>query len=186
MIQWSFGFAAQGNPRPPQRIAASCPHVSQQLFASFATSPRGGNGTMCRACHVNAGKWCQPANFADWVDIFWLVVEPTHLKNMLVKLGSSSPGGEHIKYLKPPPRIGQISMQLITDHGCIGLLSKKNHQPLYTTWTRHPGIICGFWGVWIQQQDTPESPILEDHRRFQNLMGKLPGRQPFSPCDSQH
>ena len=23
--------------------------------------------------------------------IFWLVVEPTHLKNMLVKLGSSSP-----------------------------------------------------------------------------------------------
>ena len=31
---------------------------------------------------------------------WWLVVEPTHLKNMLVKLGSSSPGrGEHKKYL---------------------------------------------------------------------------------------
>ena len=36
----------------------------------------------------------------------WLVVEPTHLKNMLVKLGSSSPSfGVKIKtYLKPPPR----------------------------------------------------------------------------------
>ena len=35
----------------------------------------------------------------------WLVVEPTHLKNMLVKLGSSSPRfGVKIKtYLKPPP-----------------------------------------------------------------------------------
>ena len=26
-----------------------------------------------------------------WVDTNWLVVEPTHLKNMLVKMGSSSP-----------------------------------------------------------------------------------------------
>ena len=37
---------------------------------------------------------------------FWLVVEPTHLKKMLVKLGSSSPNRcEHKKCLKPPPRI---------------------------------------------------------------------------------
>ena len=34
----------------------------------------------------------------------WLVVEPTHLKKMLVKLGSSSPNrGENKRYLKPPP-----------------------------------------------------------------------------------
>ena len=34
----------------------------------------------------------------------WLVVEPTPLKNMLVKLGSSSLNrGEHEKCLKPPP-----------------------------------------------------------------------------------
>ena len=39
--------------------------------------------------------------------IYWLVVEPTHLKNMPVKMGSSSPKfrGENKKYLKPPPRI---------------------------------------------------------------------------------
>ena len=36
---------------------------------------------------------------------YWLVVEPTHLKNMLVKLGSSSPNTrEHQKSLKQPPR----------------------------------------------------------------------------------
>ena len=36
--------------------------------------------------------------------IYWLVVEPTHLKNMLVKLGSSSPNrDENKKYWKPPP-----------------------------------------------------------------------------------
>ena len=35
----------------------------------------------------------------------YLVVEPPHLKNMLVKMGSSSHNrGEHEKYLKPPPR----------------------------------------------------------------------------------
>ena len=34
---------------------------------------------------------------------FWLVVEPTPLKNMLVKMGSSSPNrGENKKCLKPP------------------------------------------------------------------------------------
>ena len=40
----------------------------------------------------------------------WLMVEPTHLKNMLVKMGSSSPifRGEHSKnrFEKPPPRKG--------------------------------------------------------------------------------
>ena len=38
----------------------------------------------------------------------WLVVEPTHLKNMLVKMGSSSPifGVKIKKCLKPPPRYG--------------------------------------------------------------------------------
>ena len=36
--------------------------------------------------------------------VYQLVVEPTHLKNMLVKLGSSSPifRGENNKSLKPP------------------------------------------------------------------------------------
>ena len=37
-------------------------------------------------------------------DLDWLVVEPTHLKNMIVKLGSSSPNRDENKtYLKPPP-----------------------------------------------------------------------------------
>jgi len=36
-----------------------------------------------------------------------VVVEPTHLKNILVKNGSSSPNfrGENKKYLKAPPSI---------------------------------------------------------------------------------
>ena len=40
------------------------------------------------------------------IELRWLVVEPTPLKNMLVKMGSSSPkfGGENKKSLKPPPR----------------------------------------------------------------------------------
>ena len=37
------------------------------------------------------------------------MVEPTPLKNMLVKMGSSSPNrGENKKYLKPPPRLSSI------------------------------------------------------------------------------
>ena len=37
-------------------------------------------------------------------ELRWLVVEPTPLKNMLVKMGSSSPNrGENKRYLKPPP-----------------------------------------------------------------------------------
>ena len=37
------------------------------------------------------------------MDLIWLVVEPTHLKNMLVKMGSSSPNRDkHKKSLKPP------------------------------------------------------------------------------------
>ena len=37
-----------------------------------------------------------------WKILYWLVVEPTPLKNMLVKMGSSSPNrGEHTKCLKP-------------------------------------------------------------------------------------
>ena len=41
---------------------------------------------------------------------YWLV-EPTHLKNMLVKMGSSSPifGVEKKKYLKPSPRLCLLS-----------------------------------------------------------------------------
>jgi len=38
------------------------------------------------------------------VKSIWLVVEPTYLKNMIVKMGSSSPifGVQTKKYLKPP------------------------------------------------------------------------------------
>ena len=44
----------------------------------------------------------QPVNFPGCIPT-WLVVEPTPLKNMLVKMGSSSPSnGENKKYLKPP------------------------------------------------------------------------------------
>ena len=45
----------------------------------------------------------------------WLVVEPTHLKNMLVKLGSSSPSrDENKKCLKPPP--SNLLRIVATDH----------------------------------------------------------------------
>ena len=49
--------------------------------------------------------------------VVWLVVEPTHLKNMLVKL-EIFPNfrGENKKYLKPPPRVVhyvQISQYLL-------------------------------------------------------------------------
>ena len=38
--------------------------------------------------------------------IYWLVVEPTHLKNMLVKLEIFPKfRGENKKYLKPPPTL---------------------------------------------------------------------------------
>jgi len=37
--------------------------------------------------------------------IFWLVVEPTHLKNMLVKLEIFPEIGVKIKKMKPPPSI---------------------------------------------------------------------------------
>ena len=45
----------------------------------------------------------------------WLVVEPTHLKNMLVRLGSSSPSrDENKKCLKPPP--SNLLRIVATDH----------------------------------------------------------------------
>ena len=43
--------------------------------------------------------------YGDRINGLVTLVEPTHLKNMLVKLGIISPGkGENKKYLKPPPR----------------------------------------------------------------------------------
>ena len=48
----------------------------------------------------------QPAMLVYQRVVYWLVVEPTHLKHMHVKLGSSSPNrDEHKKSLKPPPSI---------------------------------------------------------------------------------
>ena len=40
----------------------------------------------------------------DWIHCNWLVVKPTRLKNMLVKLGIFPKGGENKEYVKPPPR----------------------------------------------------------------------------------
>ena len=45
----------------------------------------------------------------DWlINIIWLVVEPTHLKNMIVKLNIIFPknsGWKFQKYLKLPPLV---------------------------------------------------------------------------------
>ena len=50
----------------------------------------------CRWKHHHEGP--ESANHGPIT--YWLVVEPTHLKNMLVKMGSSSPNrGENKKYL---------------------------------------------------------------------------------------
>jgi len=44
----------------------------------------------------------------------WLVVEPTHLKNMLVKMGSSSPNrDESKKCLKPPPSYSLFGLGIL-------------------------------------------------------------------------
>ena len=56
---------------------------------------------------VNQGLGNTTPNIHVWnIMYYWLVVEPTHLKNMLVKLGLSSPNrDENKKYLKPPARL---------------------------------------------------------------------------------
>ena len=49
---------------------------------------------------------------------FWLVVEPTHLKNMLVKMGFIFPKfwGEDKKCLKPPPSFLSDNFPVDFDH----------------------------------------------------------------------
>ena len=51
-------------------------------------------------------SWICPPKSQDPKNASWLVVEPTHLKNMLVKLGNfpKFQGENTIKYLKPPAR----------------------------------------------------------------------------------
>ena len=68
--------------------------VSISRISKFITSNR----------QTQAPKTSDSARFgAIAPDVLWLMVEPTHLKNMLVKMGSSSPNrGENRKYLKPP------------------------------------------------------------------------------------
>ena len=54
---------------------------------------------------VTIAPRARPGKLLKDLKKIWLVVEPTHLNNMLVKMGSSSPNwGEHKKCLKPPPR----------------------------------------------------------------------------------
>ena len=43
--------------------------------------------SLLKMVHNPGGDW----NPGWGVDLNWLVVEPTHLKNMIVKMGSSSP-----------------------------------------------------------------------------------------------
>ena len=51
-----------------------------------------------------ARGWMARARKYGRQDFIWLVVEPTHLKNMLVKMEIFPKfRGEHEKYLKPPP-----------------------------------------------------------------------------------
>ena len=57
----------------------------------------------------NMIKVVKTSLLSTWFPSFWLcfiiwLVVSTHLKNMLVKMGSSSPNrGENKKYVKPPP-----------------------------------------------------------------------------------
>ena len=73
----------------------------------------------------------EPTQFCCWDQLqttndvgpilYWLVVEPTHLKNMLVKLGSFPQVGFKIKkYLKPPPSI-LVSEEFVFSHDFLKL-----------------------------------------------------------------
>ena len=86
---------------------------------------------------VNVGKYTLHGSYGNWKKkiifptFIWLVVEPTHLKNMLVKMGSSSPNrGENKKYLKPPP-----------SHDCVP--SYSSHIPSQSLTTKGPWKMMG-------------------------------------------
>ena len=73
----------------------------------------------------------------------WLVVEPTHVKNMLVKMGSSSPNrGQNKKIFELPPP-GKV---------LVGIPEAKNlFQPSSWLISQHPGGPGGpGWGLLIQ------------------------------------
>ena len=70
-----------------------------------------------RLCEGRAvGWWDIKFAYGMFCDIFWLVVEPTHLKNIRQN-GIISPGrGEHKNYSKPPPSICFCLMGCITSY----------------------------------------------------------------------
>ena len=83
--------------------------------------------------HLQGLRWFLPQVDLDLVNQhsnrkFWLVVEQTHLKNMLVKLDHEAPSrGEKNKYLKPPVRNGPgLKMYRVpeTNIACLGAWKK--------------------------------------------------------------
>ena len=76
---------------------------------------------------------------------FWLVVEPTPLKNMLVKMGSSCPNrGENKKCLKPPSSHEFCSNHEIHINWMVGRIEA-------TGWWEKtpPGFLFGAFGICI-------------------------------------
>ena len=52
--------------------------------------------------HILDSKCCLSVCVGWWHEIEWLVVEPTHLKKKIVKMGDLPQIGEHKHYFKPP------------------------------------------------------------------------------------
>ena len=105
---WKFGDSELGN---------------HQFLAAIYVS--------CRECiiHMRERKKIHTINN-------WLVVEPTHLKNMIVKLGSSSPNfglkintisNHHLEMLQFPGNRVEFQLQKIVDNP--GCHPKKNTYP---------------------------------------------------------
>ena len=80
---------------------------SNNLGAGCQTRVR----SLCR-CRFLGGRNQKKKN--PWISGWWFFTT-THLKNMLVKMGSSSPNrGENKKCLKPPPRYSFLETKILT------------------------------------------------------------------------
>ena len=80
---------------------------------------------------------------SPWVAINWLVVEPTHLKNMLVKMGSSSPkfGMKIPNIFELPPSCGMWWFFRIT---IIIIISLKTSRAIWWSFINKQSLVGGF------------------------------------------
>jgi len=113
------------------------------------------------------------------VTICWLVVS-THLKNMLVKMGSSSPTkGENRKCLKPPARDLNVTICRVNKNrwssnpgfGCCHVSGKDFFLP-NITFAEVTNLLRRFFGSFLQQHTFALSKNLHQKERDQLLGGE--------------